>query len=168
MNGVVKGFSPGYGACVMGTGIVAVVSYIYSTYIPFLGFLALFFTFLNTVIAVIVSILWFGKLLFHPRLFLEDLSHPMKADFYPTLPMGLMVLAADYIIVLKLFTVGVFLWLIGSIITFILGVIVPYNLFKSETVRLDHINPSIFTPRRINCYTYCWRTSSRGIKRGII
>ena len=146
MGGVVRGFSPGYGACVMGTGIVAVVSYIYSTYISFLGFLALFFTFLNTVIAFIVSILWFGKLLLYPRYFLEDLSHPVKANFYPTLPIGLMVLAADYIIVLKSFNVGVLLWLTGSIITFILGIIVPYNLFKSETVRLDHINPSIFIP----------------------
>ncbi len=146
MEGVVRGFSPGYGACVMGTGIVAVVSYIYSTYIPFLGFLAVFFTLLNTVIAIIVSTLWFGKLILYPRLFLEDLSHPVKANFYPTLPIGLMVLAADYIIVLKQTSIGLILWLLGSTITFILGVIVPYNLFKSETVRLDHINPSIFIP----------------------
>ncbi len=146
MSGAVKGFSPGYGACVMGTGIVAVVSYIYSTYIPFLGFLAYFFTFLNTIIALIVSILWFGKLLLHTRSFIDDLSNPMKANFYPTLPIGLMVLAADYIIVLKNSYIGLFLWLLGSLITFVLGVVVPYNLFKSEAVRLDHINPSIFIP----------------------
>ncbi len=143
---IVEGFSPSYGACVMGTGILAVTTKIYSTYIHFLNYLALFFTILNTLIAVIVTVFWVARWILYTDKALEDLMHPVKTNFYPTLPIGYMVLGMDYIVVIGNHFIGAVLWGIGAILTFVFGILIPYNLFRSEAVRLDHINPSIFIP----------------------
>ncbi len=47
-------FSPGHGACVMGTGILAIATHVY-LWPPLRHPLALFFTLLNTVIAAVVA-----------------------------------------------------------------------------------------------------------------
>ncbi len=146
LRGVVEGFSPSYGACIMGTGILAVTSKVYSIYVPFLSILAVFFTILNTLVAIVVTVFWISRWIFYSSRALEDLMHPIKTNFYPTLPIGYMVLGMDYIVVVGNYFIGVLLWAIGSILTFIFGILIPYNLFRSETVHLDHINPSIFIP----------------------
>lgn len=149
MNGlrdIIKKFSPSYGACIMGTGILAVTSKIYSTYIPALDALSIVFTILNTLLALIITPLWIARWIFYRKNALEDLVHPVMANFYPTLPIGFMILGMDYIAVMNSFAIGSILWLIGAIPTFIFSIIIPYNLFRSETVHLDHINPSIFIP----------------------
>ncbi len=142
----IRNFSPGYGACIMGTGILAVTSSIYSTYFPELNKLALLLTILNTAIAIVVAILLAAKILLDPGRVHNELSHPVMSNFYPTLPIGLMILGMDYIVILKTVSIGLLLWSIGAIATFILGVVIPYNLFKSESVHLGHVNPSFFIP----------------------
>ncbi len=52
----------------------------------------------------------------------------------------------DYLVVLGARSVAAALWTVGAALTFILGILVPYNLFRSEAVHLDHINPSFFIP----------------------
>jgi len=143
---LIKNFSPSYGACIMGTGILAITSKIYSAYLPILSTLSIIFTILNTLLALIITPLWVLRWIFYRKEALDDLTHPVKTNFYPTLPIGFMILGMDYIVVENNFTIGLFLWLVGAILTFAFGIIIPYNLFRSETVHLEHINPSIFIP----------------------
>ncbi len=143
---IIKDFSPSYGACIMGTGILAITSKIYSSYFSPLGLLAVFFTLLNTLLAVIVSTLWFARWILYPKNAVKDLNHPVKTNFYPTLPIGYMILGMDYMSIIGWKTLGEILWFIGAIMTFVFALIIPYNLFKSESMHISHINPSIFIP----------------------
>lgn len=140
MRDLIRGFLPSYGACVMGTGVVAVVLNYY--WHP----AAVGFTYLNTAIAALVVSLLAAKVVLFPGVVWRELEDPVLANFYPTTPIGLMVLASDYSAVLGLDWVAFPLWAVGALLTFALGVIVPFNLFRSESVKMDHINPSVFIP----------------------
>ncbi len=97
-------------------------------------------------LALIIAPLWVARWIFYRKNVLEDLVHLVIANFYPTLPIGFMILGMDYIKVMNNFTIGSILWFIGAVLTFIFGIIIPHNLFRSETAHLDNINLSIFIP----------------------
>ncbi len=137
---LVRGFLPSYGACVMGTGVVAVVLNAYWHEA------AVAFTYLNTAIAAVVVSLLLAKVALFPGIVWRELEDPVLSNFYPTAPIGLMVLASDYSAVLGLDWAAFPLWFVGAVLTFALGVVVPFNLFRSESVKMDHINPSVFIP----------------------
>jgi len=130
----------------MGTGILAVCSKLYSTSLPQLQVLANALTYLNTALFAGIAVPWILRWLMFSRNALSDLNHPVKASFYPTLPVGMMVLACDYLIVIRNLVVAWWLWCVGAVLTLVFGVIVPYNMFKGEHVKLGHINPSWFIP----------------------
>ncbi len=146
LSELVRGFSPSWGAAVMGTGILAVCSKLYSSVFQPLQLFAVVLTYLNTALFIALAIPWVARWVFFTEEALSDLNHPVKSNFYPTLPVGMMVLACDYLIVVPNLTLAWWLWGIGAMLTLIFGVIAPYNMFKSEHVKLDHINPSWFIP----------------------
>jgi len=146
LSELVRGFSPSWGAAVMGTGILAVCSKLYSSTFQPLQHFAVGLTYLNTLLLIAIAIPWVARWVFFTDDALSDLNHPVRSNFYPTLPIGMMVLACDYLIVVPNLTLAWWLWGVGAVLTLVFGVIAPYNMFKGEHVKLDHINPSWFIP----------------------
>ncbi len=142
----IEDFPASYGACLMGTGILSITSYMYSNYLGLLKYIGFVLVLLNTLLAFIIVPLWTLKWIMYFRKVSSELSHPILANFYPTTPIGLMILGVSYIKILGLTNIGELLWFIGAFLTFVMGVIIPYNLFKSEAIHLEHINPSFFIP----------------------
>lgn len=142
----VRHFSPAWFAAVMGTGILATTSISYSSYLPFLRELARVLFYLNVALFAFFLIPWLLRWLFYHVDALRDLNHPVTANFYPTFPAAIVVLASDFMLIEKAFTVGLWLWIVGSVITVLFSFIVPYITFKGEHVTLDHISPALFIP----------------------
>ena len=143
---IVKNFAPSWFASVMGTGILAMTSLFYSEYIPFLKNLAYLLFYLNIVLFFVLLVPWILRWILFRKEALNDLEHPVISNFYATIAIGMLVLAADFIGIGKNMEIGEIFWFIGALATIFFGVLTPYLMFKGEHVKLDHINPAWFIP----------------------
>jgi len=143
---IVKNFSPSWFASVMGTGIVAITSRFYSAYIPFLKGFSVFLLYFNILLFFILLVPWILRWFMFRKNALVDLEHPVLSNFYPTISIALLVLSSDFILIGKNISLAKILWIVGAIFTIFFSILVPFIMFKSESVKLDHINPGWFIP----------------------
>lgn len=143
---VVKNFTPSWFASVMGTGILAMTSLFYSQYIPFLKNLAYILFYFNIILFFILLIPWVLRWIFFKKEALNDLKHPVVSNFYATIAIAMLVLAADFIVIGKNIKMGEVFWFIGTLGTIFFSILTLYEMFKGEHVKLDHINPAWFIP----------------------
>ncbi len=142
----IKNFAPSWFAAVMGTGILALTSLFYSGYLPSLRYAAQGLFYLNVGLFGVLLVPCILRWVFYRDSALRDLNHPVIANFYPTLSVGMLVLASDFMVIGKDFAVGVWLWIVGSALTIVFALLVPYIMFKGEHVTIEHINPAWFIP----------------------
>ena len=143
---IVKNFTPSWFASVMGTGILAITSLLYSQYIPLLKNLAYILFYFNIILFFVLLIPWILRWILFRKEALNDLKHPVLSNFYATIAIGMLVLAADFIVIGKNIEMGEIFWFIGTLCTIFFGILTPYIMFKGEHVKLDHINPAWFIP----------------------
>ncbi len=143
---VIKNFTPSWFASVMGTGILAITSLFYSQYIPFLKNLAYILFYFNIILFFTLLIPWILRWIFFKKEALKDLEHPVLSNFYATIAIGMLVLAADFIVIGRNIEMGEVFWFTGTLFTVFFGILTPYIMFKGEHVKLDHINPAWFIP----------------------
>ncbi len=143
---VVKGFPPSWGAAVMGSGIVAVCSKLYLRPEWLAEEVADALTYFTLAVFTVVAIPWIARWVMYPEGMVSEMNHPVRGNFMPTLPIGMLVISAAMIKVLGWFEPAFWFWVVGTALTIFFGVAIPYNMFKGEHVRLDHINPSWFIP----------------------
>ena len=143
---LVKNLTPSWFASVMGTGILALTSLLYSHYIPFLKNLACVLFYFNFTLFCILLVPWILRWILFRKEALNDLEHPILSNFYATIAIGMLVLAADFIVIGKNMEIGEIFWFIGTLSTLFFGILTPYLMFKGEHVKLDHINPAWFIP----------------------
>ena len=143
---VIKNFTPSWFASVMGTGILAITSLFYSQYIPFLKNLAYILFYFNIILFFTLLIPWILRWIFFKKEALKDLEHPVLSNFYATIAIGMLVLAADFIVIGRNIEMGEVFWFAGTLFTVFFGILTPYIMFKGEHVKLDHINPAWFIP----------------------
>lgn len=143
---IVKNFSPSWFASVMGTGILAITSMFYSQYIPFLKDAAYFFFYFNVFLFFILLVPWVLRWIFFKKEAMADLEHPVISNFYATVAIAIVVLAANFIVIGKDIIVGEIFWFIGTFATIFFGLLTPYLMFRGEHVKLEHINPAWFIP----------------------
>ncbi len=143
---IIKNFLPSWFASVMGTGILAIVTMFYSKYIPFFKNLAFFLFYFNLILFFVLLIPWTLRWFLYPKDALADLKHPVLSNFYPTVSVGMLVIAAGFVAIVKNLFLAEIFWSMGAVITFIFGIIIPYNSFLNENIKLDHINPGWFIP----------------------
>jgi len=130
----------------MGTGILAITSLFYSPYIPFLKNMAYILFYFNVTLFFVLLVPWILRWIFFRKEALSDLEHPVLSNFYATIAIGMLVLAADFIIIGKNICMGEAFWFVGVLFTIFFGILTPYIMFKGEHVKLDHINPAWFIP----------------------
>ena len=94
---VIKNFVPSWFAAVMGTGILAVDSLLYSAYLPILKDVAVALFYFNILLFFIFLIPWVLRWIMFKDNALADLKHPVLSAFYPTIAVGCLVLGADFI-----------------------------------------------------------------------
>ncbi|TWH47713.1 hypothetical protein [Sporomusa sp. KB1] len=149
---VVRNLSPAWFASVMGTGIFALASKNYACYWAGLNNAAVFLWGINIVLFLGLIVPWLLRWFFYQDYALRDLNHPITGQFYATMPIGCLVLAADfmtfgpsYIGTDLSLTTAKGLWITGAVLSLTTAVIIPtLNYFNKVTI--EDINPAWFMP----------------------
>jgi C4-dicarboxylate transporter/malic acid transport protein len=148
-----RDFSPAWFASVMGTGILATTSMFYASVLPVLRYVAVILWIFNIALFLVLLYFWVMRWIKYPQNAIRDLSHPVNSQFYPTMPIGFIVLASNFLQIGKpylpastIFAVASVFWVIGSLITLIFAFLLPYRTFVGTHTKPEHINPSWFIP----------------------
>jgi len=134
----------------MGTGIVAIASFYYSHYWPWLQNLATALWILNMLLFVVLIVPWVMRFFLYRQECCKDLRNPVTGQFFATMPIACLVLAADLLIIggqhLDINHAVVLakgFWLTGVVLAVLLAVITPLINIVSQDVKIEQINPAI-------------------------
>lgn len=152
-NMIIQNFAPGWFAGVMGTGIVAITSYFYATSFPWLKGLAITVWVLNMLLFGILIVPWALRFILYRKETLSDLREPVTGQFYATMPIACLVVAADLLIIgidnlapnLAIVLAKGF-WICGALIALVFSVVIPLLNFTSRVARIENVNPAWFMP----------------------
>lgn len=148
---VIKNFSPAFFAAVMGTGIFGITSKYYSCYWSWLNYVSTTLLIINVVGFLIILVPWILRWFLFRGDALKDLGHPVAGQFYATLPIGCLVLAAQLLVFQESYPAALFLliakylWISGALLAFISALIIPIVNF-SKDISVEDINPTWFMP----------------------
>lgn len=136
----------------MGTGIFAIASKYYACYWSGLNSVAVFLWVINVILFLTLIMPWILRWCFFLDDALKDLNHPITGQFYATMPIGCLVLAADFILfgpgyigtILSL-TIAKGLWITGVGLSLTAAIIIPIVNYFNE-IAIEDINPAWFMP----------------------
>lgn len=100
------------------------------------------FKFLTASIAGVLVLALIIKFISHPKLFREDLAHPVAGSVLPTCAMSSMVIAQSFLSVMPGFAKG--LWLLAVVAHILL--FISFTVHRLIDFRLHHMVPSWFVP----------------------
>ena len=148
---ITQHFSPAWFASVMGTAVIPLaLSFIKAPWVQPVSVAFLIFSF---VLFVVFLIPWTAKFFLAPGNVKKDLNHPIASNFYPTMPISLVLFSLNLLKFPTLFfskqvsiTLAYYLWLVGSIGIFLMGFIILIHIFKHQEIKLPHANFGWYIP----------------------
>lgn len=143
---IVRTFSTGWPAAVMGTGAFALGSFNFSQQIAALGSLAWALHWFNLALFALISVPWLLRWVMAWPAVASSFRHPVAANFYPSYSIAVLVLAAQLHVFGGHDTLALIAWWLGVALMFALTLTVLIAVFQGEHVNLDHITPGIFLP----------------------
>lgn len=148
---ITQHFSPAWFASVMGTAVIPLaLSFINAGWVkPVSTFFLLF-----SVAMFLVFILpWAAKFFLHPSNIKKDLNHPIAANFFPTMPIVLILFSLNLLKFPTLFfsketslTLAYYLWLLGALGIYLMGFVILTHIFRHQEIKLPHANFGWYIP----------------------
>jgi C4-dicarboxylate transporter/malic acid transport protein len=148
---IAENFNPSWFAAVMGTAVIPLA----------LGFedfsskkyFVIFFVGLATIMFFTALVPWTLKFFLHPAKIQADFNHPLAANFFPTMPISLVLFS----LVLLRYPEGFFpaavsrllafwLWGLGAAGIYLMGFIILSRIFRNKQIQLAHSNFGWFIP----------------------
>jgi tellurite resistance protein len=93
---------------------------------------------------VAVALLYLVKLIKHPQAVKDELNHPVRLSFFPTISIGLILLATALVKLAP--TISLVLWAIGAAGQLAFTLFVLSRWINSTAFEVQHSNPSWFIP----------------------
>lgn len=147
---IIKTFSPAWFAAVMGTGVIPLaLSFIN---IPLSKIFGQFFIILALVMFTLIIVPWLLKVILHFDEARETLKHPIATNFYPTMPISLLILSLDFIKYPSLFgeelshILAHIFWALGTLGIYFFGHLIMLTIFKHKEIQQTHANFSWYIP----------------------
>lgn len=148
---ITRHLSPAWFASVMGTAVIPLtISFIDH---PLKMPLVTLFFWLSVFMFVVTLIPWTLRLFLYPENVKQDLKHPIAANFFPTMPISLVIFA---LVLMKyptlVFTaevsqeVAYYLWLVGSVGIYLMGFAILLQTFRHHGIDLVHANFGWYIP----------------------
>lgn len=88
---IIRTFAPGWFASVMGTAVMVVAIFVFQDAAPFAKAGQLFFLALSLLMLIAIYIPWIMRWILHFKQTWQDLTHPVSAAFFPTMPISLII-----------------------------------------------------------------------------
>ena len=146
-NGVVRHFHPAWYASVMGTGGLANALHLALGRVPFFETVADVLVGINIALFLLFLLPWIGRWIWHFDRLSEDLKHPMLGNFFVTMPVGALILGANFFLIgPDMFSqefisiAGIVLYVFAVVLIFLFTVLVMYNAYVREDIQPDAIN----------------------------
>ncbi len=98
----------------------------------------------TVIVFVILGLFYGAKLIRHRASVLQELRHPVKLNFFPTISISLLLLSIAFLPISP--TVSHPLWLVGSALHLILTLYVVSVWIHHEQFEIQHMNPAWFIP----------------------
>ena len=129
-----KTFAPGWFASVIGTGSLALASHTLGQLLglPLLSGLGLLLHGFNLLLAAVLAVPWCIRWLRFPQAALATLNHPVQANFYPTFSIGLLIIAAQWLLIVPNLPLALTFWWLGAILTYLFSFAVLFAMFRGE------------------------------------
>lgn len=148
---IIQHFNPAWFASVMGTAVIPLAltftgsSWLRSVSVAFLVLSILLFC---TLLPILVA-----KFIMFPGNVKKDLNHPVVANFYPTLPISLILLSLNLMQFPTLFfseqlslSLAYYLWILGAIGIYLMGFVILTHIFRHKEIKLQHANFGWYIP----------------------
>jgi tellurite resistance protein TehA-like permease len=144
-------FSPAWFAAIMGTAVIPLaISFIDH---PLVQPTAAFFIVLAAVMFLAALLPWTLKFIRYPEQAQKDFNHPIAVNFFPTMPISLVLFALDLLKYPTLFfteelsqSVAFYLWLLGAIGIYGMGFPILLQIFRHKGINLAHANFGWYIP----------------------
>ncbi len=153
LSSVARQFGTNWFTVVMGTGIVAGLTFTSPIPIPGLQSVGIAFFLLANVVFIMALGLWSWRWIRHTDEALKDFSDPGKILFYGALAMSISVIGNDYLVIgTHLITpatailISKTMWLCGVVAALFSVVTIPYLLFVSHQVTPEDTHASWLIP----------------------
>lgn len=88
---IIRNFAPGWFASVMGTAVFVVAIFVFQDAVPLAEAGQLFFLGLSLLMLIAIYIPWILRWVLHFKQTWQDLTHPVSAAFFPTMPISLII-----------------------------------------------------------------------------
>ncbi len=141
---IVEHFAPGWFASVMGTAATGVAIFALQNFVPFAGALQVIFLALAVVLFGVLLAPWSIRWLKHPQAVRRDLTHPVSAAFFPTMPISLLVIGIalektplSFLPEGALWPLLLTLWAIGSLAILIFALVILTIFFHHTEIRWE-------------------------------
>ncbi|WP_181685181.1 TDT family transporter [Halorhabdus salina] len=147
LAGIVEYFGPQWFGSTMGTGALGLALALVASEYEFgpAAMLAQVFVGLTALLTVVFTIPWLLRIVTHPGQVRTDLTHPIRSQFFPTMPITLLVLGVGIArtmqdilpkVVLEPLLVGLFI--LGSIGIFGFGLLLVTIMFANDNIGSHH------------------------------
>ena len=99
----------------------------------------------GTAMLFVVLLLLYGvKVLFYSKAVVQELRHPVKLNFFPTISISLLLLSIAFLPVIPI--VGEILWIAGAALHFVFTLYVVNVWIHHDHFQVHHMNPAWFIP----------------------
>jgi tellurite resistance protein len=98
----------------------------------------------TTVLFVLLLLLYGMKLFVYSQAVVQELRHPVKLNFFPTISISLLLLSIAFLPVMP--TVSEFLWIAGAALHLVFTLYVVNVWIHHEHFKVHHMNPAWFIP----------------------
>jgi C4-dicarboxylate transporter/malic acid transport protein len=150
-SSITEHFNPAWFAAVMGTAVLPLA-------ISFVGIeglrpISLGLIVLSALLFVIFLVPWTGKLLLFPKSVQKDLNHPIASNFFPTMPISLVLFALNlmkfpdaFFATETSFAIAWWLWLVGTTGIYGMGFVILVHIFRHQEIKIAHANFGWYIP----------------------
>lgn len=150
-NQIAQHFNPAWFAAVMGTAVIPLAVSFAS--FPWIRLFAGAYTLLAFVMFLAMLVPWTWRFVRYPADVHRDLSHPVAANFFPTMPISLIIIAPDLLKFPDLFfssalsrEIAFYLWLIGALGIYGFGFVILERFYRHDGIKLSHANFGWYIP----------------------
>ena len=151
MKDLVRDFNPAWFAAVMGTAVIPLALSFSSSQL--VRPISAFFIVLAIAMFVVALVPWIARFIQHPDAVRRDLDHPIAVNFFPTMPIALVILALDFLKYPDLLMsaqasreLAWYLWLMGSLGIYLGGFAVLGRIYQNPKIALPHANFGWYIP----------------------
>lgn len=148
---IIRHFSPAWFAASMGTGGLANALFQLGSDSPFLQSAGKTLFIVNIVVFIGLLVPWVLRWFYHYDQLIKDLEHAVLSNFFVTMPVSAVVLGTNVLLMGGQYISSGFalslslgLWIFGSLLIFIFGVYVTFNMMTSNNISPQATNFSWF------------------------